>query len=428
MMNILNKKYLYGAAVLLLAISCSTKDAPNDNAEEQCGRYVDYMHVSYGTRADGDTENQEDQYLASDIFNDTFEGTLERLGAVTLYFSQLSPAKIPFEPVPDSVANKNLYHYNYGRRDIYPNPNWDEGYDFFPAAKEDMLDWDFVKQEGPIGNGFQFFALYYPYDNQMHDFKVSENQSDLDSLLWSNVLGAYHSTSSIYTRLRFNLFHLMVYMKVTLYVPVFKYQDSNTGDSQAPSGFPADALQKAVLNQVYHTYNINWYADRSSDSEAPLTQADQTKYPIDIQMYMHPFPDGSSTPPIKTISVKEYYPDAPESEVEDEVYEYTFSVLFPAGQISNFTDFNFLSFYLKSNTGPLIKKYNFTGSQYAGTGQFRLSQGNLQELVLYLPRKGAEAILVTADIIDWTPSWSDMHVSQEPYEEPPKTEETPGNQ
>ena len=306
MINILRNRYLYVAAGLLLtAASCSIDESPDDNkTDDICGRYVDYLHVSYGSRA-GDSDTQ-DGYLDSDIFNDSFEATLKRLEVVKLYFSQLSPSKIPFGEVPDLVENKNLYHYNYGRRDIYPNPNWDDGYDFFPVEKSDMLDWDVVKQEGPIGNGFQFFALYNPYDNELHEFKVHEDQSSLENLLWSNVLGAYHSTSSIYTRLRFNLFHLMVYVRVKLYVPVFKYQNDDSGEAEAPSGFPADALQYATINQVYNQYSINWYADRSSDSEAPLTQADQTQPSIDIKMYKHPYPDGSSTPAIKTINVRDY--------------------------------------------------------------------------------------------------------------------------
>ena len=436
-LNIKKLNILFVSAIVCLS-------ACNDNSSEEISdeyvRKMDFLPVSLATRSPGDgDEYQGVSPYEDDILDDAFVA-----GESVLYISQLARGMTPFSYLEtlgddddtddgdgdssdpsdgsgqdsgddtnddDEVNLTNVYKYTYEERDKYPNPNWETEFNFFPQKAIDMVDWEVIRSNGSYGNGFTLFGLYFPHSQKLR-YEVESDQSTLENLQVSNVLGAYHSTSSLYTRLRFRLFHLMVYLKVNVFIPVFQTNVDDLGNSSI-SGFAADALQNVELMNVYPKFSINWTADRSSDTEAPLTEIvslDET--PVNINMYRHPFPNDGTLPQKIQIPISSYDPNVQDPEQTDEVWLYTYSVLFPA-QGARFSESNFLRFNVRSNVGNVIKKYSFNGSQFAGTGQLDMAQGNMQTLNLYLPRNAGEAVLVKADVINWNFTSSDMHVSED---------------
>lgn len=331
-------------------------------------------------------------------------------------------------PDPDSDQDNqedtspiNLYHYTYGHRPIYPNPDWDEGYNFFPTDPKDMINWETVRAFGPYGNGYALCALYLPFSNDFSDFnyEVKSDQSTLENLKRSNILGAKHTTSSLFSRLQFQLYHLMVYLKVKVYVPVFKDGDPDARDEKdQPSGYSADALEGAEIINVYNKYTINW---KTRGSEyAPLTTADvsdENNMVASLKMYRHPFPDNGTIPAITSIKVSEFYSGLKDMDYDD-VYVYEFSALIPA-QPTGFANTNFLKFPIKSTmSGGKIKNYVFSSQQRpegSGSSDIELYEpGYRQTLELYLPRNHSAAVLIKAEVDPWTEVESDMHVSPIP--------------
>lgn len=384
---------------LLFIISFIVSSCDNDGTDSK-GKVQDYnagVTVFLSSRGNEDVTITRSSELETKFIEDES----------ILYISQYGD-NIMEDPFSDESSN--LYKYKYSKKNpLYPDADWEQGYNFFPINSDNMIDWEVVRANGPHLNGFWFFALHYPYDNQMR-FSVEKDQSTFESLQKSDVLGAYHSTSSLYTRLRFKLYHLMIYLKVTLYVPVFKIEEDINGD-QNLSGFYADANKSVKLLNVHPNFKIEWNAKRGLD-EAPLTQAITTGETCDIPLYLHPYDNGENNPPKKTIKINEFKPDAKEG--EDEVYEYTFSCLFPAKQLSGFASNTFLRFEIAPYIGNANKIYTFSGEQFSGAG-LRLEQGWQQNLELYLPRKGVKAILVSASVNDWINSESDMHLAQQEY-------------
>lgn len=171
------------------------------------------------------------------------------------------------------------------------------------------------------------------------------------------------------------------------------------------SGFKAGAMRGAYVMNANTGFSIEWRANRSSDTDAPLTQASGNK--TKITMYAHT-PDESNI--IEGFEVKDYYRD--ESLETDRVRRYDFSVLFPA---QSFGD-NFLCFELQ-DVNDAMKYYYFSGNQIVGdTGNYGLTQGTLQELHLYLPRTTNQAILVGAKILPWQDAVTDMTVTKDKKE------------
>lgn len=434
--NKLNILFLSG---LLSLASCS--EHSSDDVSDEYVRYMDYIPVSMATRATGDGDMYQDvSPYEDDLLDDAFKDKIS-----VLYLSQLARGLTPFDyfenqaddgdtdssdptdpsdptdtsdpsdpsdPSQPSGPNlNNVYQYTFEKREKYPNPTWDDQFNFFPQNENDMVDWEVVRSNGSYGNGFTLYGLYFPHSQNYH-LEVKQDQSTLENLQISNILGAYHSTSSLYTRLRFRLFHLMVYLKVNVYIPVFKTEVDDNGENKI-SGFAADALQSVELMNAYPKFSINWTADRSSDTEAPLTtlRVAEEEKPVDIKMYKQ-YPAGDAMPEKAQIPMSSYDPNVTDPEKMDDVWVYTYHVLFPA-QDANYASSNFLRFKVRNNVGNVIKNYVFNGSQFVGTGQLQLNQGNMQTLDLYLPRDAGEAVLVQADVLDWTFTNSDMHVSQD---------------
>ena len=407
-MKIKNYSKTFALMLPLAALfSCDNAGDGEGIKQEDYVKTMDYIPVALGTGLTCDnTTRVGEEVVEEDILDEGFKKDVS-----VLYISQLARGLVPFA----NFSNKkdgNIYQYVYDERPKYADADWDTGFNFFPKDEDDMVDWDMILKNGAYGNGFTMFGLYFPHSQQL-TYQVKTDQSTLENLQTSNVLGAYHSTSSLYTRLRFRLFHLMVYLKVNLYVPVFQ---TGTDDQGRPtvSGFAADALQNAELLNIYPSFAITWTADRSSDTEAPLTAytVAEEEQPVNIPMYMHPFPDGSSMPQKVRIPTMSFDPNRTDPEATDEVWMYTFSVVFPS-QGATYGHNNFLRFNIRSNVGDVIKKYTFSGAQFVGTGVLNLNQGSKQQLDLYLPRNAGEAVLVNAQVIDWTYTNSNMHVSED---------------
>lgn len=382
--------------LMLLSASCVSEgnDMPKDDQETQSdititrqGRYA----------AEGiDTEADEEEGL---IITSTFQtGDL-------LYFSQMGPASDPNFNNQSENASPYLYIYEYR-----PNPDatWAENYNFKCQSNRQPLEWETVKSIGSVGNSFQLYAMYFPGENQVR-FNVETDQRgpegdryNTSNFIKSDVMGAYHATSSLYTRLRFRLFHLMTYLRVTLYVP--EYQDENTDAGAKYSGFQEGALKGAFVLNACTGMNIEWRANRSSDTDAPLTQPNTSSRQT-ITMYEH---DGGGTEVIEGFQVENYYPqNQPDFIFTDNVREYNFSVLFPAQPFAD----NFLCFVLENVEGTK-KYYYFSANQIVGaTGEnLSMTQGTLQQLYLYLPRTENETILVRAKILPWQDAVTDMTV------------------
>lgn len=380
--------YIYICFLILAFLMPSCTD--DEGKEEIVGNVLETVTVGSKHRkvAEGIDENDDEEGLINSSFVD---------GSV-LYFSQMGPTDEtnPNFTNEDADARPYLYKYVY-----YENPdaNWDENYNFKYMDGRKPFEWDSVPSIGSVGNSFSFYAMYFPVDNTVR-FEVEADQSEKDNFLKSDVMGAYHATSTMFTRMRFNLFHLMVYLKVTLYVPVFESQDNN--GNYKISGFDAGSMKGAYVMNANRKFNINWRVNRSSDTEAPLTSTIDSK--ANIKMYTHLYDDNVI---IDDFEVRDYYMGG--NLTTDRVRAYTFSVLFPS---QTFGD-NFLCFALQAPDNSM-KYYYFSGSQIVGdSGNYSLTQGTLQQLKLYLPRNSNDVILIGANILPWKDAITDMTVTKE---------------
>lgn len=485
------------AALFMSAAGCQDKDLKGyDEAEGP--RYVDGVEVSMApaTRAgdDGDDEPDvtdpegefqpgldDDNYLATELLADQFigptDGNPDPDNRSVLYFTQFVPGKlVPFvaleksdltqeywdrmtekmqEKYPDKYPN--LYNYSYHLK--YP-ANYDDNpatYNFFPNSPEEMMDWDDVKFWGRNGSLYSIFAMFYPYNNVFpYDadgtpaFRVQTDQTTLDNLRKSNFLGAYFGNSSANQPLKFHLYHLMAYLKVTLYIPVFNPDDEiieNGKKVKVRTGYPADALQKALIKDVMPNFAITWNANKSSGT-APSTAAVPSSERTNISMYI-PGPETykdnpDKLPPVVKVPTKYFYNENDKKYNEDETddcWEITLSALIPAGQdyqkgennVPNgtWTNTNFLQFDLRQNFGSL-KRYIFNGNpdQIEGgmisSGELNIGQGVLQHISLYLPRHGEAAVLLNAKVIKWQEAYNDnMGLRQEEKDKRPEPEPEP---
>lgn len=329
-----------------------------------------------------------------------------------LYISQLGTTTAPNFT---EGATSNLYIYKYKAN---PAATWEQDYNFVVNDGSSPLTWVDVKNMGSVGNAFSLYAMTFP-GNQI-SFSVNQDQTggtgdqyNQQNFFNSDILGAYHATSALYTRLRFNLFHLMVYLKVTIYVPVYQDQ-TNDANQFSYSGFKEGAVQEAYVLNAYRNFTIDWTANRSSDTEAPLTYG--TGNSGSIKMYMHQ-PDST---PFELENVTDYFGD---SKLEtDRVRAYNFSVLFPARNSTDKTNIS-LYFLLQNVDVDDTEKYYFFESNQIATGTYSPAQGTLQQLYLYLPRTDNKAILVGAKILPWGSSFTDMTVTEQTASQ----EENPDN-
>lgn len=388
------------AITLLFMGACSNDSEPDkDVMSDNISIYAACnMMVTADNIGDDDTDE-----TAPIILNDFLNGSL-------LYFSQMSQGDNPNFEDSSEDAKSYLYVYEYRKNE---NATWESGENFVNKTGHWSFNWERTLAVGPNGNAFKFFAFYYPVDNTIR-WNVEQDQTggdetpyDTSNFLRSDIMGAYHATSSIYTRMRFRLYHLMTYLKVTLYVPVYKGEFSEP-EKQNYSGFNAGALKGGYLLNAITDFSIEWAASKSSDTEAPLVQSNQSSQRKNIKMYRHQADEDATI----NLPVKDYYNGSVDGVIDnmDEVRVYNFSVIFPTQAFND----NFLCFALTTPGGD-VKYYYFSGSQLLGadSDSYGLTQGTLQQLYLYLPRKTNQTVLVGAKILPWQNAQTDMTVSKQ---------------
>lgn len=274
-----------------------------------------------------------------------------------IYILQRGPSLTPkfpgnyFDRRNAAHKENNIYVYKYDPD--HGSANWGDGYNFkLKSEWSDPIKWSDVKSNGSIGNSFVFFAFCdnlrdlepddndpllkfwnttpgqitaspdfgpvtyyhhayggqwkksdkvggnYDYSNDWHVYHYQNHCGVPD------FMGAYHTTSTLYSRPRFKFYHLLAYVRVTLYVPVEQtYEDTDpvtkkpvkritgydetafvltndgTGDNNG-QGAEIDDYRAGVnignhvsANRVLRTrFTIDWNANRSSDKDAPMTQ------------------------------------------------------------------------------------------------------------------------------------------------------------
>lgn len=408
----MNRFYKYLIILLFLQLlSCSQKEELSGE-ENIVGEEVAHVSISRQPRkaAPGIDELLPGETAAIVIDNSIFnENSI-------LYISQMGPTDNENPNFTNLAEDAVPYLYQYkfmGDNDA----TWDENYNFEKVTGRFPISWPTVKSIGSVGNSFSFYAMYFPVTetpgySSTQGFSVAADQTggednpyDNSNFIKSDILGAYHSTSALYTRMRFRLFHLMSYLKITLYVPVYESHLDEAGE-MSQSGFEPGALQWGYMLNTIQNFDIEWRANRSSDTESPKVNPGNMR--SNIKMYMEEPPQEYE--PIQ-LPVQNYYPNG---EMEtDEVYAYNFSVLFPEQQFND----NFICFALKSIDNSI--KYYYFSSVYTDqsnnqNGTFNFESGTLQQLYLYLPRTTNDAILVGAKILPWNNSSTDMTVFQTP--------------
>lgn len=306
-----------------MTVSCSNEQGPESDIESKYP-YLQEISVSRAPLAVGeddletDGENTDpdpaepdpepevkDPYDGEEVFESKFQNDKS-----VLYVSQRTTRIWPFlatEP-GDLDANEKetatkTYKYIYSENKF---ANWSEGYNFKPDVPDGFtgsadanpyaLNWEEVSANRSVGNGFPLYAMYYHNPDDYQTYEVQHDQSKKEDLLRSDIQAAYHSTSALYSRVRFKLFHLMVYFKINLYVPV--YTQAPFDDPNADySGYGLGQLIEAEIRNVCPTFSINWAANISSDTSLsvdlvpanPLVEPEDPAKPYlyDIAMYSH---------------------------------------------------------------------------------------------------------------------------------------------
>ena len=385
-----NLKFLILLLIPLIGSCRGNNEMEGDGMDEDFSSVVVSRSIRSLPAGLGDLEPGE----KSPIINESFSP-----GDI-LYISQMGTNIDP----SFSEGASNLYLYQFYEDEEEP-PTWNQGYNFRKTYNGQALNWGNIVALGSVGNAFAFYGMYFPGGSPAFQVNTdqtggAQNPYDTENFLSSDIMGAYHTTSATYTRMRFNLFHLMVYLKVTIYVPVYsdKYQEG--GDSEF-SGFREGAMLRAFMMNTDPTFTIDWRAGRSSDIEPPLTTSNGSK--TNIRMYMHE-PDNSET---FEIDVEDYYLGGDIR--KDEVRAYNFSVLFPAqafAQNSNIICFELMNPMGANNPN---RYYYFSSNQLMSqTTDYALSQGTLQQLYLYLPRSTNKTILIGAKILEWGNTSTEM--------------------
>ena len=310
---------------------------------------------------------------------DTQDGSIE-LDPLDYYFHPgqsvllISQRGETFEPFSEANPTKT-YKYTYYVND---EANWDRGYNFEPYG-EDALDWDLIKNYQYNGN-FAFGALYYPISNESTT-SVKKDQSNFNDYLSSDILGTYHLTSELESRLRFRFFHLMACINVKLWVPDWSAEDN--------TGFFDDAVKKAEILDMITDFELKW--GEKSTEEPPTASTENLPDPqkSDIRMYL--FPTDSPREVItKDLSSFNQKLD------NDNIREYNFRVLLPPQTLSS--DNSLIRFTLTKNDKE--KTYLFA-TRNITSGSLSVAAGSMSNIIIYLPRFENEAILIKAEIIDW---------------------------
>ena len=418
-MTDLIKRFIYisgivPALILCVSIASCTADRPAmpsdseapEGAVENLGVFLSDRDfgISISTRAEGDeNESQSDLDLAELVpYTVTFdENTI-------IQMSQQTENQSAFQD-PGSI-----YRYRSVKGAV---ASWDDeySYNFKAYNQEKPLEWRQIGDGGSYNGGFALYAMYFPREENprqnsdsgsIHYF-VMDDQRELDNLWKSDIMGAYHSTPDLQSRIKFKLHHLMIYLRIRLYVPLF--------DEKTNTGFREGALQYATIDNVTPEFSVDWRINRKSDDQGPaLTALDGDG---SIIMYQHPIPDGETEHPVTKVEYKKYLWDTMGDQGLttdwDDVRVYDFSVIIPVqkgminddGKTGTFTETDFLNFYFRTNSGADARYY--FNQAYKGPddqwdeNRLELNQGNFQYIELYVPRVGKQLIYMGGKVEPW---------------------------
>lgn len=407
MINVM--KYFFPLAIIFTLFFFSCNEDPSIyEGTKQSGEEVELISVELATRdgseddLEDDSEFEEKNSYDGGILNDEFVNNVS-----LLFVSQLGTTLTP-NFVNDGADNLYTYVYNENT-----NASWSSGFNFAPAPKENTtaLTWNTIRSNGASLAGYTLFGIYMPYNNTLPSnqnvFQVKADQRNLDDLKQSNVLGAFHATSSLFTPLRFRLFHLTVFLEINVYIPVYKFEEG-----EGYTGFMKDGMQSAEVMGVNPNFTIKWNAVRPSDIYPPMVDFSGNES-INIPLYQIKDQNGNPLIEEETIEIPEnYVGNIGNSTITEEVYVYHFCVLIPP-QTDSFTNSSFLKFKFKTPGGS-VKTYTFNGSdQTAPGGNLGMTQGTKQQINLYLSRYGTDVLLMKAKVMPWTPAYTEMNITNE---------------
>ena len=282
------------------------------------------------------------------------------------------------------IVNENLYKYVY-----YSNSgaDWKNNYNFQPYGNH-ALDWLLMKQN-EMNDGYGLGALYYPVQYNVLN-SVEPDQSSYENILRSNVLGAWHKTSTYQDRLTFRFNHLMSAFKVTILIPDWNPEDN--------TGFGADAAKRAYMLKVKKDFVIEWPTNLSTE-EAPVPRIIEDSEVVDIRMYLESVANDAVQMNLHDISSD--FPDK-----TDSYRTATFVVIFPPQQPAS--DGPAMRFIL-STMGEMEKSFVWKTNNILGSS-LQTGRGTVNHFILYLPRTENNALLVQSYVVPWTEAESSFTV------------------
>ena len=459
-------KFRYWILALMVSLSAScSRDSilPEKGGEEETSDLVTELSASLGgftvglSRADENSGDDATAPATKKKVKDTEpESDLYILGMKQfkegdkIYILQRGPSLTPKFPgeffdhrKDETYKVNNIYVYEYDP-DLDDDATWSAGYNFkYNPKRSDPISWSDVKSNGSIGNSFVFYAFCdnlkdleprgsedlkpdwvgngdyfhhayggkwkksdnvgnnYDYSNDWHAHHYQNHCGVPD------FMGAYHTTSTLYSRPRFKFYHLLAYVRVTLYVPdvvTYKDKDPNTEkETERTTGYdetafvlsnegeytaygPAVWIGNSTSGQrtVRTRFTIDWNANRSSDKDAPLTQvltnATTPGFQFAYCMYRHN--------PLDVTDIY-YKPETPAKDLEDikegiEIID-RFDVTEFVANSANAKK------YLTQDNGKYydkVRRYEFSAAMPAQT----ISSSTLMQIHVRVPGTGVDGI------------------------------------
>lgn len=431
------KNILYIILFSILLIGCRDEsELPDGIIDTQItdeSENIDGIYVAFGTRSPG--WSIEDEYLQ---FADNVGPNEEKPYIIDhfkngdiLFISQMGTTSDPvlYNMKTDERPDVDAGRPNYNKDDVKPNlyvyryqapdetADWTQGSNFVPYINENNdstpLNWTKIRNLGSVGNAFSFYALFQgnnetPNCRTVQWMNYSGNDADYkphsayELGTRYGLYGAYHATSSLYTRMRFRMYPLFNLIQVTLLVPVKKNNPDTFGSSPGYTGFDSNAFMNNWLagnesiqrlpglwfglpvwynssnKGIKTAFKINWRASRSSDNDPPFTEADNnTSNNINTCFYLLKYdinnPDAEH-PPFVLHDVSKFYPGYKNiydpvyvselGEDEDEVRRYEFICYYVPQNTFSSTSFNALLSMRLLTPGSSGKLYHMEGSRY----------------------------------------------------------------
>ena len=324
--------------------------------------------VNIATRVDEDSDidpNQDKYFLD---------------GESVVFISQRA-TNLNIDFTPEST---NCYKYYYSRND---DADWEHGFNFKPV--DEALNWGTIIENGQFGQVFAFAILYFPGgDKDEYPYKVGANQNEpsienepVDFFQW-DILGGYHRTGKVRDRLRFQLKHLMCRLKVNLYVPKVNAELGNGYEVN-------DIIASALSFRTDYTVSFGDLDSEGIPMAQPTNDAGIEIVPEDIRM--------KKTLSSETTLSKDILSNFNVSDLEeDDVYQYSFDMIFPAQSVTG----DILRFTLQSDGGESNFLFN-SNNLTAGNTNFKFEAGSITKLELYLRRSDNTLFLLEANIDDW---------------------------